>query len=72
MLIRTQVAGACILPLCMAEISAGRRVPASHLAKGTETHDPLMPPRVKGSILWHSAYAVPPLRGEITHGHMAT
>lgn len=34
MLIRTRVAGACILSPCMVEISTERRISASHLAKG--------------------------------------
>lgn len=76
MLIRTRVAGACILSL---RLYGGnkRRTKSSCLSsgKGTETHDPLMSPRIKRSILWCSAYAAPPRAppgGEITNDHMST
>lgn len=74
MLIRTRVAGACILSLCLYGGNK-RRTKSSCLSsgKGTETHDPLMSPRIKRSILWCSAYAPPqPPGGEITNDHMST
>lgn len=62
MLIRTRVAGACILSLCLYGGNK-HRTKSSCLSsgKGTETHDPLMPPRIKRSILWCSTYAARPV-----------